>query len=171
MKGIIRKLAWPVMAALALSPVLLFAGPASAAPTFPPGCGTPFTMNNANGNGWYVGSNDINSGTSVITVGSPGRTVCDDSTGSGNSVYVRYSNGNFMATNNSCTGVTIKSDFTSNGVVWNPEPQGDGTVKFKNQYCTNQLTITVYLASDNHFNTQWFPGGNCAGCFEKMTIH
>src|SRR5262249_7584462 len=107
---------------------------APSAPGFPPGCGTPFTMNNTNGNNYYIGSNDTQAGTAVITVHAPGRTICTDSTGTPGSVYVRYDNGNYMAANNNCNGVTIKSSQLSNGVVWNDIAQGDGSFKFKSQY-------------------------------------
>jgi hypothetical protein len=156
----------------ALAPLLLAAPLAlvAALPAQAQGC----CWNIWEQNGSYaVGANDLNSGTAVIEVGHPGRTMTWQSLSGGDAGYWKFSNGNYMAANSGCNGVTIKSSASSNGTVWIKVITGTGGDEyFQSRYCANNAFPQTFLGGHNNLNGQW---DLCyqvqGGCYTKINLH
>jgi hypothetical protein len=123
----------------------------------------------------YVGADCITSGCAVKNVGSPGRTMTWNPQGTNSDGfafgYWQFSNGNYMASNDLCSGVTVRTSATSNGVVWTWVPDND--FLFANRYCSmGANNYSSVLGSDNQNGHQWFIGNNppLGGQFIRMKI-
>jgi hypothetical protein len=123
-----------------------------------------------------VGSATLNAGEQVTEVQGLGRsfTFSVQTTYFGdNAGYFQFSNGNFMAANSNCTGVTIKSSATSTGTVWAPQFTGTThTYKIVNRYCDQQFGShdTIDLAGRSSLGAQYILSGDAQGIFNKMTV-
>jgi hypothetical protein len=85
--------------------------------------------------------------------------------------FWKFSNGNYMAANTACSGVTVKSSNTSTGVVWFMVP--DGAKWFVgNRYCDNAGNGNIVLAGDGVLHHQYYirQSPPCCGDFERMFI-
>jgi hypothetical protein len=128
----------------------------------------------AEGTGFAVGATNIAAG-NPVTQEATGRTMTwvPQTTYLGYTAgFWKFSNGNYMAANTSCSGITVKSSNTSDGVVWFMRDAGSGKWYVGNRYCDNAQTGTIVLAGDGTLHDQYFvralppPGG----IYEKMFI-
>ena len=125
-----------------------------------------------------VGAGSITAGNPVTDVFHPGRDMTWSPQGTdGNNRtygYWKFSNGNFMAANNACNGVTIKSDASANGVIW-VEVFTGGNLYYANRYCSGGANrYGQKLESDNQFLDQWSIAdqSTCgAGCYFAITLN
>jgi hypothetical protein len=126
------------------------------------------------GTGFAVGAANIAAG-NPVTQEATGRTMTwvSQTTYLGyDAGFWKFSNGNYMAANVSCSGVTVKSSGASDGTVWFMRDAGGGKWYVGNRYCDNGQTGTVVLAGDGTLHDQYFlhslppPGG----IYEKMFI-
>jgi hypothetical protein len=160
--------------------VVGLSAPAMAGPAVPASVSGPYQIQLTGDSLQYVGSDDLNAGTMIIGVSS-GRARnlhFNDHTFyfSDDAGEFTLSNGNFMAANNSCSGVTIKSDSTSNGTVWALHDLGAGGFLLINRYCDQQagthdnIALGLPLGASN--GTQWktFGPSGC-GCWRQVFLH
>lgn len=127
-----------------------------------------------------VGASDLNAGTSVTEVTHPGRTMTwvqegIDPSGDPFGEW-RFSNGNYMASNETCTGVTIKTDKTSDGTVWYWVVRTGGTLQeIESRYCQNNFANdcgNCALAGKNINGHQWQTVSDIAdGWFRDIQLH
>jgi hypothetical protein len=107
-------------------------------------------------NGVYaVGAANLDAGTAVVTADT-GRYVTFDSI-SGSSYYLQFINGNYMASNDACSGITIKSSSASDGVVWIYGHMSGGNPNdnyLENRYCTTGAAAEV-LSGAGTVSTQY----------------
>jgi hypothetical protein len=126
----------------------------------PLGTAMTVTFMMANGNNYSPGQPNPVAGNPIVQTTSPGRFFIFS-----NSIMVGsyhggtlqlMTNGNYMAANDACTGVTIKSDRTSPGTAWYIIPGNNGTIQLANRNCTNPLDDTpVVIYGDDVLNDQW----------------
>lgn len=129
----------------------------------------PWLIQEENGS-YDVGANNLNAGTAVWEVTRPGRNMTWVALG-GNQGYWEFSNGNLMASNNACSGVTIKSNPSSNGTVWIDYIPGDGHQYFISRYCQNLPVPKTYLGGHNTFHGQWDLCNQVqGGCYTKIHL-
>lgn len=140
----------------------------------------PFKICTQNGLPWCVGSADRNAGTTVKAVklaDAREMTWSQIDTDSHGNVegYWKFSNGNYMAANDACTSVVIKSDKTSNGTVWT-EIFSNGNLDYGSRYCWAKRGAqygTVRLGVAGSLGAIWyepfFPPP--AGVYEAIGLH
>jgi hypothetical protein len=148
--------------ALLTGAALTMTAAGSASAVTPNSCPTqiPMTFKMANGNQFSTGQPNPVAGNPIIQTTGPGRTFtfCDSTT-VGEFDFpagtMELANGNFMAANDACTGVTIKSNSGSNGTVWyliNTTPSPDFMVA--SRFCMHGGdNIVIY--GDNTQGDQW----------------
>jgi len=85
--------------------------------------------------------------------------------------FWKFSNGNYMAANTSCSGVTVKSSNTSTGVVWFMVPDGSKWY-VGNRYCDTGQQGNMVLAGDGVLHHQYYIRKEppCCGDFERMFV-
>jgi hypothetical protein len=149
------------------------AAPASAAGHVRPdfSCGS---CSIAEGTGFAVGGANIAAG-NPVTQEATGRTMTwvQQTTYLGYAAgFWKFSNGNYMAANNGCSGITVKSSGASDGTVWFMRDAGGGKWYVGNRYCDNAQTGTIVLAGDGTLHDQYFVRSlpPPAGIYEKMFI-
>lgn len=166
-----------ILGVIAMIAGLGLSAPAMAAPVSLAG---PYILQLSGDTGFYVGSDDLNAGTPVITVNA-GRerfmhfdsqtTYFAEAAG-----LWTFSNGNFMAAANSCNGVTIKSSSSSNGTVWAIHVNSDGSRLFINRYCDQQkgshdnIAMGETLAQLGQFQVFGPAGCNCWRRFSITSV-
>jgi hypothetical protein len=122
----------------------------------------PYYISTENGANYCIGAPNLTAGTAVIQ--EPNSGGCRDMYFSEIGVdsndyafgYWEFSNGNYMAANSACEGVTIKSSSSSNGTVWTEYDVG-GHLYLANRYCSQQLGLdySQFLAGTNDQGDQW----------------
>jgi hypothetical protein len=159
------KLATGVVLAAGLVPMAAAApaGASSQAITATPApLGQPETVSfmMAHGNNYSPGQPNPVAGNQIVQTTSPGRIFTFSNNvmvGSDHGGTLELANGNFMAANDACTGVTIKSNSGSNGTVWYiiPNPT-TGTIQLASRYCMDPLDQDpLIIYGDDTLNHQW----------------
>jgi hypothetical protein len=164
------------LAAIAMLAGMGVSAPAMAAPSAVSG---PYTIQLTGDTDQYVGADTITAGSQVVGKPAPGRSLhFDDQTlyFSDDAGTFTFSNGNFMAANSACTGVTIKSDPSSNGTVWALHDNGSNGFLIINRYCDQQAgshdNIALGLPLGAFNGTQWKTfGPNGCGCWRQVFLH
>lgn len=128
----------------------------------------PFTINTENGNMWYVGSADRQPNTNVVqVVKANARNMFYHHTGFDHNGqdegYIKFSNGNPMASRDTCDGVTIKGSTSDNGTVWiEVNVPGDPGIWIVNRRCDGIDNIdpeySQRLAANNQLGDHWTIG-------------
>lgn len=124
-----------------------------------------------------VGASSIAAGNPVVEVSGLGRTMfftAQTSYFGDDAGWITFSNGNFMAANSACNGVTIKSDSSSTGTVWAAKFTGAAhTYWLVNRYCDQNggSRDNVVLAGNSHLGDHFYVATQgFAGEYQKMTL-
>ena len=147
---------------------------------FPGGSSGPWVITEKNGLNYNVYSTTQQVGNIMIESNVTSRQFTVDNFGTYGpytAIYLKFSNGNVMATTDDCDGVTIKANTTENGVVWAIKNTGDGTsVWLINRRCDEppygNNEYDEVLSGEGIFGQPYIiaPIG-AGGFFEKFIIH
>lgn len=131
-------------------------GASSAAPARAPLTVTYFT-NGGNNNSPNAAGNG-GAGNQIVQSVAPGihLTFSNSTTYQGDPAgTMKLPNGNFMAANAGCNGVTIKSSSSSDGTVWADHVNANGFHQLVNRFCSTPSGDRVVMYADNVINHQW----------------
>jgi hypothetical protein len=117
------------------------------------------TLTMKNGNHFSTGQPNPVAGNPIIQTSAPGRTFTfsnSTTVGEFDAGTMKLANGNFMAANESCTGVTIKSDSGSDGTIWYIIPNGaNDTEQLASRFCMGSAGDNLVIYGDNVAGDQW----------------
>ncbi len=168
-----------ILAIVAGVAIVAFGASGASATTIPRAEIGPFNVATLNGNNYCAyGSGGSQAGGTPIVQGSGNCTdlyealLGYDRNGYAE-MYLRTTNGNFMAANNACDGVTIKTSEGSDGVVWilytYPNPGGGEWDYLTSRYCGGNYSMA--MGGTNTAGAQWEIGSTLDGpLYTKITI-
>ena len=108
----------------------------------------------------------VQSTAAIVPIWEPSTTYSGDQAG-----LWRFDS-SYIAANNACTGVTMKTSSTSNGTVW--ALQADGSFdRLINRYCDQQKgsNDNQAMEGDNSAGDQYTVGTPASGEYQQFAFH
>lgn len=123
---------------------------------------SPLSVNyqELNGHGYGLGAPNGGTGNMIVQVNGDGPTYTfsNDTTYAGDPAgTLKLGNGNFVASNASCSGLTIKSSSSSDGTVWGDHVTSSGAHQLNNRFCSQNggQGDEIVAYADNTLGNQW----------------